>query len=86
MERNVGTMAVILVPTRELATQIFDTAQALLDYRSPRVEGGEGVTRVSTRWIAPGLLVGGQHRQHEKAKLRKGIPLLIATVRPHLPH
>jgi ATP-dependent RNA helicase DDX31/DBP7 len=72
VERNVGTMAVVLVPTRELANQIFEVASKLLGFSSQ--------AKASHRWITPGLLTGGAHRQHEKARLRKGVPLLIATV------
>lgn len=73
VDRSIGTMAIILVPTRELANQIFEVAVRLLSFAS---EGGAN----NHRWITPGLLTGGAHRQHEKARLRKGIPLLIATV------
>ena len=73
LERSVGTLAIILVPTRELANQIFEVANKLLGFAS-------GTDNASHRWITPGLLTGGAHRQHEKARLRKGIPLLIATV------
>lgn len=74
LDRSIGTMAIILVPTRELANQIFEVASRLLAFSS---ETGSA----NHRWITPGLLTGGAHRQHEKARLRKGIPLLIATVR-----
>lgn len=73
IDRSIGTMAIILVPTRELANQIFEVACRLLSFAS---DNGSA----SHRWITPGLLTGGAHRQHEKARLRKGIPLLIATV------
>lgn len=73
LERSVGTLAIVLVPTRELANQIFEVANKLLGFAA-------GSDQASHRWITPGLLTGGAHRQHEKARLRKGIPLLIATV------
>lgn len=73
LDRSIGTMAIVLVPTRELANQIFEVACRLLSFSS---DNGS----VNHRWITPGLLTGGAHRQHEKARLRKGIPLLIATV------
>lgn len=31
------------------------------------------------RWIVPGLLIGGEHRGHEKARLRKGVSVLAAS-------
>lgn len=32
-----------------------------------------------TRWLVSGLLSGGATRAHEKARLRKGLPILVAT-------
>ncbi|KAI0299648.1 P-loop containing nucleoside triphosphate hydrolase protein [Multifurca ochricompacta] len=32
-----------------------------------------------TRWLVSGLLTGGATRVHEKARIRKGIPILVAT-------
>lgn len=73
ISRAIGTFAIILVPTRELANQIFDVACKLLSFHGSEDSDNH-------RWITPGLLIGGAHRQHEKARLRKGVPLLIATV------
>jgi ATP-dependent RNA helicase DDX31/DBP7 len=30
-------------------------------------------------WLVPGMLIGGEHRGHEKARLRKGITVLVST-------
>jgi hypothetical protein len=30
-------------------------------------------------WLVPGILIGGEHRGHEKARLRKGVTVLVAT-------
>jgi hypothetical protein len=30
-------------------------------------------------WLVPGMLIGGEHRGHEKARLRKGVTVLVAT-------
>jgi ATP-dependent RNA helicase DDX31/DBP7 len=30
-------------------------------------------------WLVAGMLIGGEHRGHEKARLRKGVSLLVAT-------
>ena len=73
-DRSVGTLAIVLVPTRELANQVYEVATSLLAFKA-----AEG--QPSQKWLTPGLLSGGMQRQHEKARLRKGIPLLIATVR-----
>ncbi|XP_036863732.2 ATP-dependent DNA helicase DDX31 isoform X2 [Manis javanica] len=62
--RSDGPYALVLVPTRELALQSFDTVQKLLK---------------PFNWIVPGVLMGGEKRKSEKARLRKGINILIST-------
>src|SRR5262249_1216208 len=32
-----------------------------------------------TRWLVSGMLIGGENRSHEKARLRKGLPILVTT-------
>nr|XP_006136874.1 probable ATP-dependent RNA helicase DDX31 [Pelodiscus sinensis]XP_006136875.1 probable ATP-dependent RNA helicase DDX31 [Pelodiscus sinensis] len=64
IKRSDGPYALILVPTRELALQSFDTVQKLLK---------------PFTWIVPGVLMGGEKRKSEKARLRKGINILIST-------
>ncbi|XP_051664154.1 probable ATP-dependent RNA helicase DDX31 isoform X1 [Manacus candei] len=64
IQRSDGPYALILVPTRELALQSFDTMQKLLK---------------PFTWIVPGVLMGGEKRKSEKARLRKGINILIST-------
>jgi len=34
---------------------------------------------LSPRWLVPGTLHGGTNRTHEKARLRRGLPLLVCT-------
>ena len=95
LDRSVGTLAIVLAPTRELANQIYEVAQNLLSFSSSHAanrvssKGKEKANEdndeeeddhISPRWLTPGLLSGGMSRQHEKARLRKGVPLLIATV------
>lgn len=60
-----GTRAILLMPTRELSTQTYNVATHLCSKSFP--------------WIVPGCLSGGEKRKSEKARLRKGINLLIAT-------
>ncbi|KAJ7417432.1 putative ATP-dependent RNA helicase DDX31 [Pitangus sulphuratus] len=48
----------------QLALQSFDTVQKLLK---------------PFTWIVPGVLMGGEKRKSEKARLRKGINILIST-------
>nr|XP_032832316.1 probable ATP-dependent RNA helicase DDX31 isoform X2 [Petromyzon marinus]XP_032832317.1 probable ATP-dependent RNA helicase DDX31 isoform X2 [Petromyzon marinus] len=59
-----GPYALIIVPTRELAMQSFNAVQQLLKPFS---------------WVVPGVLMGGEKRKSEKARLRKGINVLVAT-------
>nr|XP_046242431.1 probable ATP-dependent RNA helicase DDX31 isoform X2 [Scatophagus argus] len=62
--RSDGPLAVVIVPTRELALQTFQTFQKLLK---------------PFTWIVPGVLMGGEKRKAEKARLRKGINILVST-------
>lgn len=81
IDRSVGTLAIIIAPTRELAKQISDVLEELLKLRlreSKEVSEEVEEPRL-TRWLVPGLLSGGATRSHEKARLRKGIPILVAT-------
>uniref|UniRef100_A0A3B4B7I7 ATP-dependent RNA helicase n=1 Tax=Periophthalmus magnuspinnatus TaxID=409849 RepID=A0A3B4B7I7_9GOBI len=64
IHRSQGPLALILVPTRELALQTFHTLQKLLK---------------PFMWIVPGVLMGGEKRKAEKARLRKGVNILVAT-------
>ncbi|KAI0039638.1 DEAD-domain-containing protein [Auriscalpium vulgare] len=89
IDRSIGTLAVIIAPTRELAKQIYDVLEHLLKLRlrphdeTPEdadvdAEDGTASGRL-TRWLVPGLLTGGATRTHEKARLRKGVPILVST-------
>ncbi|XP_051153338.1 probable ATP-dependent RNA helicase DDX31 [Leptopilina boulardi] len=62
--RNSGLKALIVVPTRELALQTYECFLKLLK---------------PFMWIVPGYLVGGEKRKAEKARLRRGCNILIAT-------
>jgi hypothetical protein len=31
------------------------------------------------RWLVPGMIIGGENRNHEKQRLRKGLSVLVAT-------
>ncbi|XP_074495856.1 ATP-dependent DNA helicase DDX31 [Sebastes fasciatus] len=64
ISRSDGPLAVIIVPTRELAQQTFQIFQKLLK---------------PFTWIVPGVLMGGEKRKAEKARLRKGINILVST-------
>ncbi|XP_021750048.1 DEAD-box ATP-dependent RNA helicase 17-like [Chenopodium quinoa] len=64
IQRADGTFALVLVPTHELCTQVYESLQKLLH---------------RFHWIVPGYLMGGENRSKEKARLRKGISILVAT-------
>lgn len=64
LSRCDGTFALILCPTRELCLQVLDVA-TLLSRRFA--------------WIVPGSIHGGENRSKEKARLRKGLNVLIST-------
>ncbi|WVQ98175.1 hypothetical protein IAU59_005297 [Kwoniella sp. CBS 9459] len=76
IDRSIGTLAIILAPTRELAQQISKVLEQLL---SMALSLDEEDDRQFTRWLVPGLLTGGSTRTHEKARLRKGVPILVST-------
>lgn len=74
--RSIGTLAIILAPTRELAQQISKVLEQLLSL-SLSTEDDDDTQY--TRWLVSGLLTGGTTRTHEKARLRKGVPILVST-------
>ncbi|KAK6131767.1 hypothetical protein DH2020_034463 [Rehmannia glutinosa] len=57
-------IALVLVPTRELCMQVYGILQKLLH---------------RFHWIVPGYIMGGENRSKEKARLRKGVSILVAT-------
>ncbi|XP_077942632.1 ATP-dependent DNA helicase DDX31 isoform X3 [Gasterosteus aculeatus] len=64
VKRSDGPLAVVIVPTRELAQQTFQIFTKLVK---------------PFTWIVPGVLMGGEKRKSEKARLRKGINILVST-------
>ncbi|PPQ89702.1 hypothetical protein CVT25_014103 [Psilocybe cyanescens] len=82
IDRSIGTLAIIIAPTRELAKQISDVLEAILKMRLRAEDASTSSPDTSTqltRWLVSGLLVGGATRTHEKARLRKGVPILVST-------
>lgn len=82
IDRSIGTLAIIVAPTRELAKQISEVLEQLLQMRlrsTKEIPDGEDDEPRRTRWLVSGLLTGGATRTHEKARLRKGIPILVST-------
>ena len=74
ISRQSGLFAIILAPTRELCKQISVVLENVL------------------RWshsVVPGAISGGEKKKSEKARLRKGINILVATpgrLMDHLQH
>ncbi|XP_043657914.1 probable ATP-dependent RNA helicase CG8611 [Drosophila teissieri] len=64
IQRKDGVLALVIVPTRELVMQTYELIQKLVKPYT---------------WIVPGSLLGGESRKSEKARLRKGINILIGT-------
>lgn len=64
VSRESGTHAIVVAPTRELCLQILDVLSLVLR---------------RYHWLVPGAVYGGESRQSEKARLRKGITVLVAT-------
>jgi len=72
--RDSGLFAIILAPTRELSKQISVVLEGLLR---------------CAYWIVSGTVIGGEKKKSEKARLRKGLNILIATpgrLADHLDH
>lgn len=72
--RESGLFALILAPTRELAKQIDTVLESLLS---------------CCHWIVSGIVIGGEKKKSEKARLRKGVNILVATpgrLADHLDH
>ncbi|KAH7035812.1 P-loop containing nucleoside triphosphate hydrolase protein [Microdochium trichocladiopsis] len=64
IHRDSGLFALILAPTRELCKQIANVLEKLLR---------------CTPWIVSATVMGGESKKAEKARLRKGVNILIAT-------
>ncbi|KAG0652780.1 ATP-dependent RNA helicase [Hyphodiscus hymeniophilus] len=64
VHRDSGLFAIVLAPTRELCKQIATVLEKIL--------------RCAT-WIVGTTVIGGESKQSEKARLRKGVNILIAT-------
>jgi superfamily II DNA/RNA helicase len=60
-----GTRCIILCPTRELASQTFTVVEKLC--------------KISFIWLVPGCLFGEERRKSEKARIRKGLAIIVAT-------
>ena len=64
VHRDSGLFAIVLAPTRELCKQIAAVLEKILR---------------CAPWIVGTTVIGGESKQSEKARLRKGVNILIAT-------
>lgn len=64
VQRSDGTRALIIAPTRELCSQIVDVLTKLTQ---------------ACVWLVGGSITGGEKRKSEKARLRKGVTVLVST-------
>ncbi|KAF2873364.1 ATP-dependent RNA helicase DBP7 [Massariosphaeria phaeospora] len=74
VQRSSGLFAIILAPTRELSKQIALVLEQLLG---------------CAHWLVATTVIGGEKKKSEKARLRKGINILVATpgrLADHLEH
>ena len=64
IHRNSGLFAIVLAPTRELCKQIATVLEKVLR---------------CAPWLVSTTVIGGESKKSEKARLRKGVNILIAT-------
>lgn len=64
VHRDSGLFAIVLAPTRELCKQIYVVLENLLR---------------CAHWLVAGTVIGGEKKKSEKARLRKGLNILVAT-------
>ncbi|KAI0127160.1 P-loop containing nucleoside triphosphate hydrolase protein [Xylariales sp. AK1849] len=64
IHRNSGLLALVLAPTRELCKQIANVLERVLR---------------CAPWIVSTTVIGGEGKKSEKARIRKGVNILIAT-------
>ena len=64
VHRDSGLFAIVLAPTRELCKQISRVLETLLR---------------CAHWIVAGAVLGGEKKKSEKARIRKGLNILVAT-------
>ncbi|SCU83184.1 LADA_0C10022g1_1 [Lachancea dasiensis] len=64
VDRQSGCFAMIITPTRELASQIYSVVLTLTQ---------------CCHYLVPCLLIGGERKKAEKARLRKGCNFIVGT-------
>jgi len=74
-----GTGAIILLPTRELAMQIYGVARDIYSNSSTKTNDDDDGGKSQSHSQTYGLVMGGANRRTEAERLVKGVNLLIAT-------
>ena len=64
IKRTDGIFCLILTPTRELTQQVYDVLSILT---------------TSIIGLVPSIVVGGDSKKSEKARIRKGVNILVGT-------
>lgn len=85
LDRSLGTLAIVLAPTRELAKQIESALSSILQYSKKATVNAEDEKSTikqnenNKHWIVSGNIVGGEKKKSEKARIRKGCTILVCT-------
>ncbi|KAJ3018163.1 ATP-dependent RNA helicase dbp7 [Thoreauomyces humboldtii] len=91
LQRSVGTLAIVLAPTRELAKQIETVLNSLLTYKGHQQKADDDEDEEEEQehydasathhrhWIVAGNVMGGEQKKKEKSRLRKGVTILVST-------
>lgn len=78
-----GIFALIIVPTRELVLQTYTWFTKILKVVYFHLLPKDHLLNISIlqafNRIVPGYLIGGEKKKSEKARIRKGINILIST-------
>jgi ATP-dependent RNA helicase DDX31/DBP7 len=99
--REIGPLALILAPTRELAQQIAGVLASLSNISrsafnqvcdgelkgasDPNTNGNNFISEWR-HWVVCSTLVGGEKKKAEKARIRKGINVIVSTPGRFLDH
>lgn len=99
IHRTDGVRALILVPTRELCNQVANSCNRLTEYCCKNCVVGKlkdtcyalcsdkkKLLFVVYGWFCVGIVTGGEKRKSEKARIRRGIVVMIATPGRFLDH